>query len=115
MNKVIYTAAIILIAISLNAQIELINSKIGIGTSTPSADVHLRGNNGTTEFKLETNKFSLMGGNVGIGTAAPQARLDISNGTLRLSDYGNNAVSGSATSILGVEADGDVEHQPLEQ
>jgi len=108
MNKVIYTAAIILIAISLNAQIELINSKIGIGTSTPSADVHLRGNNGTTEFKLETNKFSLMGGNVGIGTAAPQARLDISNGRLRLSDYGNNAVSGAATSILGVEADGDV-------
>jgi hypothetical protein len=45
---------------------------------------------------------------VGIGTATPDALLDVEGGTVRFSDYGNNAVTGTATSLVGVEADGDL-------
>ncbi|OWW23718.1 hypothetical protein B4Q04_18370, partial [Zobellia sp. OII3] len=45
---------------------------------------------------------------VGIGTNSPDAKLDVEGGTVRFSDYGSNAVTGNATSLLGVEADGDI-------
>ncbi|SIT00076.1 hypothetical protein SAMN05421766_106203, partial [Zobellia uliginosa] len=45
---------------------------------------------------------------VGIGTSSPDAKLDVEGGTVRFSDYGSNAVSGNATSLIGVEADGDL-------
>ncbi len=47
-------------------------------------------------------------GNLGVGTSSPDARLDVEGGTVRFSDYGNNTITGSATSLLGVEADGDL-------
>jgi len=47
-------------------------------------------------------------GDVGIGTTTPNAKLDIENGTLRLSDYGEGDVGGTADYVLGVDADGDV-------
>lgn len=45
---------------------------------------------------------------VGIGTDTPDARLDVEGGTVRFSDYGDNGVTGTGTSLLSVEADGDV-------
>uniref|UniRef100_UPI00262ED00E hypothetical protein n=1 Tax=uncultured Maribacter sp. TaxID=431308 RepID=UPI00262ED00E len=45
---------------------------------------------------------------VGIGTNTPDAKLDVEGGTVRFSDYGSNAVSGTPTTLLGVDADGDV-------
>ncbi|MBU2946845.1 hypothetical protein, partial [Zobellia uliginosa] len=45
---------------------------------------------------------------VGIGTNSPDAKLDVEGGTVRFSDYGSNAVTGTATSLIGVEADGDL-------
>ncbi|MDV7139443.1 hypothetical protein R3X28_11175, partial [Maribacter sp. TH_r10] len=47
-------------------------------------------------------------GDVGIGTSSPDAKLDVENGTVRFSDYGSNAVTGSGTSLMAVEADGDL-------
>ncbi len=55
-------------------------------------------------------------GNLGIGTRAPAARLDVDGGSVRFSDYGGGTyldaatetVPASATYMLGVEADGDV-------
>ncbi|MDG1315494.1 MAG: hypothetical protein P8P29_08240, partial [Flavobacteriaceae bacterium] len=49
-----------------------------------------------------------MDGNVGIGTTTPDRKLDIENGTLRLSDLGGGTFTGTETYLLGVEADGDV-------
>ena len=34
--------------------------------------------------------------------------MDVEGGTVRFSDYGSNAVSGNPTTLLGVEADGDI-------
>ncbi|SHJ85969.1 hypothetical protein SAMN04488513_110110, partial [Pseudozobellia thermophila] len=45
---------------------------------------------------------------VGIGTSSPDAKLDVEGGTVRFSDYGSNAITGNATSLVGVEADGDL-------
>ncbi|MFK8058393.1 MAG: hypothetical protein AB8F78_19870 [Saprospiraceae bacterium] len=62
-----------------------------------------------TGFNTDNTVLSLRSsGNVGIGTSSPDARLDVEGGRVRFSDYGNNAITGTATSILGVEADGDL-------
>ncbi len=45
---------------------------------------------------------------LGLGTNTPNAMLDIEGGTVRLSDYGAGTITGTATNILAVEADGDV-------
>ncbi|WP_216784276.1 hypothetical protein [Cellulophaga sp. HaHaR_3_176] len=45
---------------------------------------------------------------LGLGTNTPDAKLDIEGGTVRLSDYGAGTITGTATNILAVEADGDV-------
>ncbi len=49
-------------------------------------------------------------GDVGIGTTSPQAKLDVDNGGLRLSDYGTGTtyLDTSAQRLLAVQADGDV-------
>ena len=51
-------------------------------------------------------------GDVGIGTNAPNARLDVAGGQVRFSEYGTNASpyinTAGATYQLAVEADGDV-------
>ena len=70
-------------------------------TSAGTDDVVISDNGGNTEIGVN-------GGNVGIGTASPDAKLDIENGTLRLSDYGGGTVTGTATNFLAVDANGDV-------
>ncbi|MFD0798082.1 hypothetical protein ACFQZJ_11450 [Maribacter chungangensis] len=47
-------------------------------------------------------------GNIGIGTETPNAKLDVENGTVRFSDYGSGTITGTATNILAVDADGDI-------
>ena len=48
-------------------------------------------------------------GDVGIGTAAPNTRLEVAGGTIRFSEYGDGTYdTGNETYILGVEVDGDV-------
>ncbi len=58
---------------------------------------------------INTNQLVLSNdGNVGVGTDVPAAKLDVDNGTLRLSDYGGSAQTGIMSTLLAVEADGDV-------
>ncbi len=77
---------------------------VGIGTTAPEANLqvaegadmqlHFRtmggvtgfaarngGNNGDVPLQMEASRFSLMSGNVGIGTTNPQGKLDV-NGTI---------------------------------
>jgi len=58
--------------------------------------------NGTEALRVDAIQ------NVGIGTNTPNAKLDVDGGTVRLSDYGTGTITGTATNILAVEADGDV-------
>ncbi|WP_324024261.1 hypothetical protein QSV08_14430 [Maribacter sp. BPC-D8] len=75
---------------------------------------------GTQEsiFYTTTNKYpSQDNGNLfsdctnsrlGLKTNSAHARLDVARRTVRLSDYGTGTISGIATNILAVEADGDI-------
>ncbi|GAA3616065.1 PA14 domain-containing protein [Flavivirga amylovorans] len=45
---------------------------------------------------------------VGIGTTNPQAKLDVSGGNVRFSNYGIGNVTGTESYFLGVESDGDI-------
>ena len=47
-------------------------------------------------------------GDTGIGTTTPDARLDVEGGNVRFSDYGDNTVTGTPTSLVGIESDGDL-------
>ncbi|MEM6965230.1 MAG: hypothetical protein AAF573_10715, partial [Bacteroidota bacterium] len=61
---------------------------------------------GTDDVIISNN-----GGNVGIGTTTPDAKLDVENGSVRFSDYGTGTYENTSTGtqyLLGVEADGDV-------
>ncbi|MFK8057827.1 MAG: tail fiber domain-containing protein, partial [Saprospiraceae bacterium] len=84
------------------------NNNTTDGTSLDGA--HLFGSNALTGGDASwTERMRLTsGGNLGIGTTSPDAKLDVENGTVRFSDYGGNTITGTATSILGVEADGDL-------
>jgi hypothetical protein len=53
-------------------------------------------------FRVNSN------GDTGVGTITPDARLDVEGGTVRFSDYGGDAVTGTLDNLLGIEADGDV-------
>ncbi|MFK8007989.1 MAG: beta strand repeat-containing protein [Saprospiraceae bacterium] len=53
------------------------------------------------------------GGDVGIGTITPDAKLDVENGTVRFSDYGAGTNTGTQTFLLGVDVNGDVIETPL--
>ena len=67
-----------------------LRSTSGVGTT--GADIIFQtGNNGATEVMRLQN-----GGNVGIGTSSPGAKLDVRSGTLRLS------TDGSPTTIYGI-------------
>lgn len=46
---------------------------------------------------------------VGVGTTNPQAQLEVANGNVRFSSYGNGSQTSSTIQyVLGVEADGDI-------
>ncbi|MBU2997758.1 hypothetical protein KO500_15010 [Cellulophaga baltica] len=45
---------------------------------------------------------------LGIGTNSPNAKLEIDGGTVRFSNYGTGSISGTATNLLAVEANGDI-------
>ncbi len=48
-------------------------------------------------------------GSLGVGTIAPQAKLDVDGGSVRFSDYGAGTYEDTtAVYLLGVESDGDV-------
>ncbi|SHK46899.1 hypothetical protein SAMN04488007_3185, partial [Maribacter aquivivus] len=74
--------------------------------------VNERGDNSDMRVEGDTDTYLLFtdasADEVGIGTNTPDAKLDVEGGTVRFSDYGSDAVSGTPTTLLGVEADGDV-------
>jgi len=47
-------------------------------------------------------------GDLGIGDPTPEAKLDVEDGTVRLSDYGKGMIKGSESYLLGVDSEGDV-------
>jgi len=47
-------------------------------------------------------------GYLGVGTSSPSAKVDIANGTVRLSSYGSGTQLGSSLYILALDADGDL-------
>jgi len=47
-------------------------------------------------------------GDTGIGTISPDAKLDVEGGSVRFSDYGDNTITGTPTSLVGIESDGDL-------
>lgn len=66
------------------------NNRFGIGTSSPQAKLSIHGNGTTTGSALRILDSSgnlkltvLDGGNVGIGTATPGAKLDMFDGSIR--------------------------------
>nr|MUH41747.1 hypothetical protein [Zobellia laminariae] len=77
----------------------------GLVVNERGANSDMRVEGDTETFLLFTDASS---DEVGIGTSSPDARLDVEGGTVRFSDYGSNAITGTATSLLGVEADGDL-------
>ena len=58
--------------------------------------------NGTPAFSVRDD------GQVGIGTASPDAKLDVEGGSVRFTDYGTGTYTGTEAYYLGVEADGDI-------
>lgn len=79
------------------------------GTGTNIASDLIFGTSNAVGMYIADNGFV----GLGTGTATPAARLELSNGTLRLSDYGAGAVSGTATRILAVDTNGDVIEEDL--
>ena len=62
-------------------------SKVGIGTSTPSASLHISGSSNNALFEIDSpavnNIIYVSGsGNVGIGTGTPTSRLTVENGNV---------------------------------
>jgi len=71
-----------------------ISGKVGIGTSTPSASLHISGSSNSTLLEIDSpavnNILYVSGsGNIGIGTSTPNYKLDV-NGTINTGiGYGN--------------------------
>ena len=88
------------------------SGRIGIGTSTPSTQLHISGASNSGLFEIDSpaqnNIIYVSGsGNVGIGTGTPSARLHINGDTIlsgSLYTYGANSDidSGSLRTVLSV-------------
>jgi hypothetical protein len=75
---------------------------VGIGTSTPSASLHISGSSNSALFEIDSpavnNILYVSGsGNVGIGTGTPTSRLTIENGNISF----GSSTSGSNLFING--------------
>lgn len=74
-----------------------------LGNRTVSMDGNSLTFDGTTDVIIEAD------GDVGIGTTAPGAKLDVDNGSVRFSDYGIDTYKDtSVNNILTVQPDGDI-------
>jgi hypothetical protein len=76
-------------------------------TGTPGS-VFYTGSDGLPTQNNDNFYWNTITSRLGIGTNSPQARLDVDGGTVRFSDYGSGSITGIATNILAVEADGDI-------
>ncbi len=76
------------------------------GTLQSDRNVMMDGNDLTFDGSKDITITS--DGRLGIGDSTPEAQLDVEGGTVRLSDYGNGAISGQRTFLLGVDSSGDV-------
>ena len=70
-----------------NSNVYLVQSNVGIGTSTPQSTFH---NNGRSIFGSNNDTFSVIidRGSIGIGTTQPRAAIDIVNSNLIVSGSG---------------------------
>ena len=70
------------------------SGNVGIGTTSPSALLHVSASGATNDLRVGNNKlFVSASGNVGIGTTTPNAKLDVS---------GSAIISGSLTTTSSV-------------
>ena len=111
------------------------NGNIGIGIEAPLDKFHVSGDSWMARFTHTDGRYTRLSGNqlaayqpngtigklylnnqggdvvtqadVGIGTTAPSAKLDV-NGSVKFSAYTGANHDGTATSILGVDASGNV-------
>ncbi|MBI2967822.1 MAG: hypothetical protein HYY40_08420, partial [Bacteroidetes bacterium] len=69
------------------------NGKVGIGTISPLAKLHIESQTGVSPFRITegaTTKFYISDtGSVGIGTAIPQAKLHVAGGNIM---WGNSSI-----------------------
>lgn len=83
------------------------------GTIDANRTVTLDGNDITFNGTGTGDVIIEAGGDVGIGTLTPDARFDVEGGTVKFSDYGTGANTGTETYLLAVDADGDIIETPL--
>jgi len=78
-------------------------SFVGIGTTTPTASLHISGSSGSALLKVDSDSNSNIlfisgSGNVGIGTSSPTYRLDVSGSTR----FQNNIDLGSGIAVASL-------------
>lgn len=79
-------------------------NRVGVGTTTPSASLHISGSSGSALFKIDSNISSSVlfvsgSGRVGINTSTPVATFDVlnptaSNGTVQIAAFRTTANGG---------------------
>jgi len=93
-----------------NTKPKIWNGTVWIGldyTGTPGSVFHT----GSDGYPAQDNSnffWDTATSRLGLGTNTPDAKLDVEGGTVRFSDYGAGTITGPATNILAVDADGNL-------
>ncbi|MBF0523236.1 MAG: hypothetical protein HQL24_09300, partial [Candidatus Omnitrophica bacterium] len=94
--------------------IDTTNSRIGIGTITPSTELQVSSVNGNAALSVKSNGvqglYQDKSGNVGVGSAAPESRLQVTGGDVKIGT-GNFVNAGASDDLYvtgNLQVDGNV-------